>query len=102
MSLAKKPSTALSQDAEVGVKWNAQRGCRASHLRGIWRKRHKGALKVPGAFGVTNERWQAEDCGRQMTDKRYHICSRDPKLTLAMPQENHSGVSAQDRLVVFR
>jgi hypothetical protein len=26
MSLAKKPSTALSQDAEVGVKWNVQRG----------------------------------------------------------------------------
>jgi len=29
-SLAKNPSTALSQDAEVGVKWNVQRGCRAS------------------------------------------------------------------------
>ena len=29
MSLAKKLSTALSQDAEVGVKWKAQRGCRA-------------------------------------------------------------------------
>src|SRR6202158_2452092 len=28
VSLAKKPSTALSQDAEVGVKWNVQRGCR--------------------------------------------------------------------------
>ena len=26
-----KPSTALSQEAEVGVKWNVQRGCRASH-----------------------------------------------------------------------
>ena len=25
VSLAKKPSTALSQDAEVGVKWNVQR-----------------------------------------------------------------------------
>src|ERR1700731_3055083 len=33
VSLAKKPSTALSQDAEVGVKWNVQRGCRASHWR---------------------------------------------------------------------
>ena len=33
VSLAKKPSTALSQDAEVGVKWNVQRGCRASHCR---------------------------------------------------------------------
>jgi hypothetical protein len=33
VSLAKKPSTALSQDAEVGVKWNVQRGCRVSHLR---------------------------------------------------------------------
>src|SRR5665647_1539462 len=32
VSLAKKPSTALSQDAEVGVKWNVQRGCRASHF----------------------------------------------------------------------
>src|SRR5476651_2143728 len=32
VSLAKKPSTALSQDAEVGVKWNIQRGCLASHF----------------------------------------------------------------------
>jgi hypothetical protein len=32
VSLAKKPSTALSQDAEVGVKRNVQRGCRASHF----------------------------------------------------------------------
>src|ERR1700736_4530528 len=30
VSLAKKPSTALSQDAEVGVKWNVQRGCWAA------------------------------------------------------------------------
>jgi hypothetical protein len=33
VSLAKKVSTALSQDAEVGVKWKVQRGCRASHSR---------------------------------------------------------------------
>ena len=33
MSLAKKPFTALSQDAEVGVKWNVQRGFRANHWR---------------------------------------------------------------------
>ena len=35
VSLAKKPSTALSQDAEVGVKWNVHRGCRRAilHLR---------------------------------------------------------------------
>jgi hypothetical protein len=33
VSLAKNPSTALSQDAEVGVKWKVQRGCRASHCR---------------------------------------------------------------------
>src|ERR1700674_5770110 len=33
VSLEKKPSTALSQDAEVGVKWNVQRGCRTSHWR---------------------------------------------------------------------
>src|SRR6202040_1539458 len=32
VSLAKKPATALSQEAEVGVKWNVQRGCRASHF----------------------------------------------------------------------
>jgi hypothetical protein len=31
VSLAKKPSTALSQDADVGVKWRVQRGWRASH-----------------------------------------------------------------------
>ena len=46
VSLA-KPSTALSQDAEVGVKWNAQRGCRASHLRGIMAQTPHGAPKVP-------------------------------------------------------
>ena len=28
MSLAKNPSTALIQDADVGVKWKVQRGCR--------------------------------------------------------------------------
>src|SRR5260370_10189938 len=33
VSLEKKPSTALSQDAEVGAKWNVQRGCPASHWR---------------------------------------------------------------------
>jgi|SRR6185437_5680922 len=33
VSLAKKPSTAFSQDAEVGVKWNAQRGWRSSQAR---------------------------------------------------------------------
>src|ERR1700721_3252994 len=33
VSLAKKPSTALSQDADMGVKWNLQRGCRDSHRR---------------------------------------------------------------------
>ncbi len=30
-SFAKKPSTALSQEHEVGVKWKVQRGWRASH-----------------------------------------------------------------------
>jgi hypothetical protein len=29
----KKPSTALIQEAEVGVKWNTQRGCRSSQAR---------------------------------------------------------------------
>ena len=41
--VAKKPSTALSQEAEVGVKWNVQRGWRASHWRTAgclaWRSR---------------------------------------------------------------
>ena len=32
-SLAKKPSTALSQEQEVGVKWKVQRGWRASQAR---------------------------------------------------------------------
>jgi hypothetical protein len=31
--LGEEASTALSQDAEVGVKWNVQRGCLASHWR---------------------------------------------------------------------
>ena len=30
---AKKPSTALSHEADVGVKWKDQRGWRASHRR---------------------------------------------------------------------
>ena len=29
--VAKKPSTALSHEQEVGVKWKTNRGCRASH-----------------------------------------------------------------------
>jgi hypothetical protein len=33
VSLAKKLSTALSQDADVGVKWKAQRRCRTSYSR---------------------------------------------------------------------
>ena len=32
MRMEKKPSTAFSQDAEVGVKWNTQRGWSASQL----------------------------------------------------------------------
>ena len=36
VSLAKNPSTALSQDAEVGVKWNVQRGWRSSHAHNLW------------------------------------------------------------------
>ena len=31
--VAKKPSTALSQEAEVGVKWKVHRGLRANHWR---------------------------------------------------------------------
>ena len=31
--MAKMPSTALSHEAEVGVKWKVQRGWRASHRR---------------------------------------------------------------------
>jgi hypothetical protein len=31
--VAKKPSTAFSQEQEVGVKWKVQRGCRASQAR---------------------------------------------------------------------
>ena len=35
VSLAKKPSTALSQEAEVGVKWKVKRWCRSAR-RGPW------------------------------------------------------------------
>jgi hypothetical protein len=35
VSLAKKPSTALSQDAEVGVKWKVRRKCCANHSRNL-------------------------------------------------------------------
>src|SRR5262245_18201692 len=33
VSVAKKVSTALAQEQEVGVKWNIHRGCRASQAR---------------------------------------------------------------------
>jgi hypothetical protein len=33
VSWAKKPSTALSQEADVGVYWNTKRGCRSSQAR---------------------------------------------------------------------
>src|SRR5271168_3883668 len=33
LSLAKKPSTALSQEHEVGVKWKMKRGWRSSQVR---------------------------------------------------------------------
>lgn len=33
VSLAKRPSTGLSHEAEVGVKWKVQRGCRANQAR---------------------------------------------------------------------
>ena len=33
VSLAKKPSTALSQEQEVGVKWKVKRGWRSSQAR---------------------------------------------------------------------
>ena len=35
MSLAKKPSTALSHEPEVGVKWKIQRGWRRSQSRDL-------------------------------------------------------------------
>jgi hypothetical protein len=34
VNLAKKPSTALSQEAEVGVKWKWKRVCRPSRMVG--------------------------------------------------------------------
>src|SRR3954447_17182739 len=34
-SLAKKPSTALSQEHEVGVKWKTKRSCRSSQARNL-------------------------------------------------------------------
>jgi len=33
VSLAKKPSTALSHEHDVGVKWKVKRWCRSSHWR---------------------------------------------------------------------
>ena len=50
MRLAKKPSTALSQDAEVGVKWNIQR-----MLRKPWRGRagaNMGLIRLLAALIV--------------------------------------------------
>ena len=45
-SLAKKPSTALSQEHEVGVKWKTKRSCRSS----------QGGLAVGGG-GSRQEIW---------------------------------------------
>ena len=33
VNLAKKPSTALTQEADVGVKWKVHHGCASSHSR---------------------------------------------------------------------
>ena len=54
VSLAKKSSTALSQDAEVGVKWKVQRGSRASHARTL------GCLWVASSSAVL------AGCGRAL------------------------------------
>ena len=51
VSLAKEPSTALSQDAEVGVKWNVQRDVAQAICAVLWRKRHKGPLRSLGRLG---------------------------------------------------
>jgi hypothetical protein len=69
----------LSQDAEVGAKWNAQRGCRASHLRGIMAqtpqgalKRHKGPLRSLGLLGCLSVIClpQSSACQRSLVEVR--------------------------------
>src|SRR5476649_840007 len=50
VSLAKKPATALSQEAKVGVKWKVQRGCRTDHWRTFaasYCSRSRHALRGP-------------------------------------------------------
>ena len=57
--MAKKPSTALSQEDEVGVKWKVQRGWRASH----WRRRDAcGRRSCRGSHG--------RSCRRELRARR--------------------------------
>src|SRR2546426_9110052 len=87
VSLAKKPSTALSQDAEVGVKWNAQRGCRASHLRGIMAQTPQRALKVSMAFGVLAGYWPSTILSLPAffsRSPRYNSCMYPNRMSLAL------------------
>src|SRR3954462_7276096 len=45
-SLAKKPSTALSQEHEVGVKWKTKRSCRSSQARTLGCERFSGVRRM--------------------------------------------------------
>src|SRR3954451_10781072 len=55
----KKFSTALSQEPEMGVKWNTQRGCRASQSRTL------GCLWVASRGALIAIMWQTRQCSGQ-------------------------------------
>jgi hypothetical protein len=55
VSLAKSPSSAFSQDAEVGTKWKVQCGCRLVDLKLLHAKIGELALEKEFLFGVLSK-----------------------------------------------
>ena len=64
-SLAKKPSTALSQEHEVGVKWKTKRSCRSSQARTLGCLWAQHAAPPPSGVHALPERDRGRGAGRQ-------------------------------------
>lgn len=53
VSAEKKPSTALSDAADVGVKWKVQRDARNQPVFSMFQKNCTGAMTMPLSFVLT-------------------------------------------------
>ena len=80
VSLAKKPSTALSQEHEVGVKWKVKRSWRESHWRtlgclwvGVVVEDHMHDL-AGGKLDLDS----VEEANKLLVPMALHVCGRSP------------------------